>query len=1157
MRSLVLVILSAVAVAGMFMLYWTMQPTARRVAIESNAAVVVVPHQSEDDEHLNNLRGFHPGDVVWFKQYDDKQTLSTAFSAKEFLPQPDGTVHVKSPVAEFFLANRQRIELTGQDGNVVLKDPPDLRRTAMMSPGPMSPPSRGRLNHVRIIFYDEARPPGRQAVLTMVTDNIVFDNETFLIFTEGFRNDAGEAIANDQVPVDVDGEDLEFHGRGLTLRWNDKDGRLELLEIAHGEVMKIKHPGNFTPLGGPAKTRRRSAAPVALLPGQPLPEMLAAKGKDADQEIIRHHPQLATRPSRARTDRAAHGSNVPVVYLATFYDKVLITQPAPSGASDQLEITGDRMDVNFLMKQSTERATTQPAAPTSLPATPLAATQPDTQPAAPTTQATTQPAEQPVFVRWSGILRVTPAKTTPPVPLSPGDSAITLVGAPVTVHRVDPAQQNTEDVRCASVLYQTAGEKVLLARSEQYSQILITDAPGPKAKEQRATRIDSNGTVEYSKVDQKVLLNGPGRAEVPVESTEKDKHPLLQAAWSRQALFNLTTTTPDEQATVHDAHFAGDVDIRHPKLALKSQALDLLFDPRPKPARAGPGERDPQPHQAQPDLRQVVASTDVFCVVEDSQGKKQNIEAQRLVLDTDVAGEKLYPQHLNATGAVHVWGEDDLRAGYLDVVMKPSNKPAPQKPAGDQPPKKEGELDTAQVEVESVLAKENVVARSKDGSVAEGQELRVTTPGGKQHVTITSPTAARVTDAQGNVVVGPAIEADPDEGRAHVGGPGSIHIAGQKAQPVAQPVAQQGGVKPATDPAKKPGPPTDVTWLGAADFDGAANRIDVTGSVMSKSIDKNGAVNTAVGEHMRIDLRPKPAPPATRPAVAATAIQAAAKKPPATGPASPARMDLFGNKEMVALTIEKGATMTSTLSAADGGVLQQLQLSGPVITVREIGPDGTASRSLTVPAAGKMLVRDHRPPEKQASDDANGAGGARGATAFEWHKQLVYVESDHRADMTGQVRVVHQDEDVKQPPVEVNAETVTAIFEPAPQSAPNDPKKPAPKKDQTDQSSQLKYLIAKGPYVQVIRAGSQMIAQQIDYDPRHHILIATGNPRNPVVFDSGGSEQITADRAEWDTITWNPRFKNPIVNYHPAAPSTQPAKHVKEATPELKKPLKK
>ena len=35
----------------------------------------------------------------------------------------------------------------------------------------------------------------------------------------------------------------EFDGRGLTIRWNDRDRRLELLEIAHGERLIVKEPG--------------------------------------------------------------------------------------------------------------------------------------------------------------------------------------------------------------------------------------------------------------------------------------------------------------------------------------------------------------------------------------------------------------------------------------------------------------------------------------------------------------------------------------------------------------------------------------------------------------------------------------------------------------------------------------------------------------------------------------------------------------------------------------------------------------------------------------------------------------------------------------------------------------------------------------------------
>jgi hypothetical protein len=339
-------------------------------------------------------------------------------------------------------------------------------------------------------------------------------------------------------------------------------------------------------------------------------------------------------------------------------------------------------------------------------------------------------------------------------------------------------------------------------------------------------------------------------------------------------------------------------------------------------------------------------------------------------------------------------------------------------------------------------------------------------------------------------------------------------------------------------------PPTDVTWLGAADFNGPENRIDVTGSVASRSVDRNGAVNTAVGEHMRIDLRVKPRPAATQPVVAAAAVAGVPKKERTKTPGSAAKMDLFGNKEMVALRIENGASLTSTLAAADGGILQQMQLNSTVIVVRELADDGAPSRRLTVPAPGTMLVRDHRPPEKQAAaEDANAAGGARGASAFEWHKQLVYAESTHRADMTGAVRVVHRDEDPHQPPLEVDAETVTAFFEPAPRKPVIDPKHPQQKQAEADEAPQLKLLTATGPTVQVIRENTQMIAQRIDYDPRKHLLTATGSPRNPVVFDTGGTQLIHADVARWDTLTWNPAFDHPIFVYRPPTPATQPADH--------------
>src|SRR5204863_1117726 len=73
-------------------------------------------------------------------------------------------------------------------------------------------------------------------------NNAAFDNESFRIFTEGYTDEHGKRIEADQVKVTVRGK-YEFDGRGLTIRWNDRDRRLELLEIAHGERLVIKEPG--------------------------------------------------------------------------------------------------------------------------------------------------------------------------------------------------------------------------------------------------------------------------------------------------------------------------------------------------------------------------------------------------------------------------------------------------------------------------------------------------------------------------------------------------------------------------------------------------------------------------------------------------------------------------------------------------------------------------------------------------------------------------------------------------------------------------------------------------------------------------------------------------------------------------------------------------
>lgn len=1133
MRSYLLVTLSAIVLGGLFIVVWTMQPASKSAMREESLGAPPALHREQ---------GYGPiksGDIVWIKQYDRAGQLSSRFSGDEYLPQPDGTVKVTHPRAEFFLANHQRLQIDGLDGNVVMKDVPRLTLGGPSTAAPPAPPSRGRLNDVTVRLMDDAT---HEELLTMTTNNVVFDNETFRVSTEGYTDAQHHLIQDDQVPVHVRGR-LIMEGRGLIVRWDDKDGRLDLLQIAHGDWMEIADPSGLSLSGAKASS---PAAPTARARG-PLPEMLADASNDAEINILTHHPPVS------RTDDAsAHSSRAHTapIYHATFFNDVMINQPDPECKlslvcmpwywADQVHIShADQMDVDFLMKQSSPAPATQPAPVVA------SATARSTQAAAPATQAATSSAspspaaapqkEPPIFIHWSGPLRITPAQSPPPVSLQQGESAVVLVGQPVRLHRIESKGQGAENVQSAKVTYATAGQKVWFDKSPVCPQIKIDKIPAPSAKEQNPTHLVSTGQVEYSRVDSKAVLTGPGKADVPLEPDPKTPHPVLNAAWQRQAEFDFTETA-GKQSSVKFGHFEGNVDIIHPKLALQSQSLDLLFDPPSKSIEANPTTR---PASSQPNLRQLIASTGVHCRVEGNDGKKQNIDGDRLVLDTEKSSDgKLYARHINADGHVHTWGDDDLKAENLDVLLNPAKKKETVASMT-----KTNDNDAAQVELDKMVARGDVIATSKDGSIATGDKLVVTNVNGQQQTVLTggidssvwpltSGPYATITDVKGNIVHGHEIQYNSVDGKAHIVGPGTLHAIQQAST---------------TQPAQ----PMDVAWANEAIFNGEANKIDVDGAVVSHSMDKNGFVSVATGQHMHIDLRAKPA---TQPAAEAVALQDDVPGP-TTAPVvagGNVKMDPFKGKEVSAVTITTAAKLTRTLYDSSNSIVQQFELEGPTIIMNEFGPDGTPGRTITVPAAGKMLARDHRPraAQPQSSTANDDAGSARGATAFQWQNRLLYIEQAHRADITGRVVIIHQDDEPSSPPVRMDSEHVIAFFQDAPKRS------GAEKKAGEDAPQmQLQYLRSMGNPVVVTRELTRVTGQEVDFDPKRRLLIATGTQQNPVTFTDGTASGGVAERVEWETDTWRIRAHNAIFDDRPTGSGVQSASAKKQQQQPQQLPL--
>jgi lipopolysaccharide export system protein LptA len=518
----------------------------------------------------------------------------------------------------------------------------------------------------------------------------------------------------------------------------------------------------------------------------------------------------------------------------------------------------------------------------------------------------------------------------------------------------------------------------------------------------------------------------------------------------------------------------------------------------------------------------VIATGDVYCRLKDSSGKMQSIECAKLDMQTARSADgKVYPHLVDAFGdasaVVHAYvGTQDLRAGVVQMTLRPSSKAVA---APSTRPADGGQIDTAAVELEKMTALQRVKVTGHDGGKASADELRVVMEKDEPHITLSGQSLARVEDAKHNKVTGPIITFDPKRGEAHVNGPGTMNMIHSDEPPVNAGAKRLAAANPNRDRS------VNVIWSDHADIDGMANRIDVWGKVECTSPDADGTVNTSDSEHVRIDLQKKPPLPATRPA-ANPVIAVATTTKPATRPdgvAGSMQMDLFKDKEPALITLDKNAVVTSTLADASGKILRQFELKGPTIQYALQTTPALPAHSLLVPAAGQMLVRDHRPPapnDKSKSSDDTAAIGGRGATAFKWNKQLLYNEDARRADLTGDVLIVHQGDDAKEEPARLTADQVTAWFK-QPEKAGN----AAQSAGAAPAAMELKWLTASGrPFV--TRGTAELTAQKIDLDPVNHRLAAYGTDREPTVFtNTATNDTTTANEVNWNTQTWDVKFK--------------------------------
>lgn len=206
------------------------------------------------------------GDNVWVKSFDKTSgRVTNEFRAARYEPRSDDTVNVTQPQARFYLDDGGVLTIEAARGRVVIPPSTGQRETLRDSRGQV--PTRGELYEVTLSLLKTAE--ATDPIIKCTMNNIVFDNDTFRISTEAYTDAAGNTVPADRVEIRVRGQEYDFDGSGLVIRWDEVDRRLQLLEIAHGERLVVKNPAALQ-LGGKKGQAARPAEPVVVRWAGPL-----------------------------------------------------------------------------------------------------------------------------------------------------------------------------------------------------------------------------------------------------------------------------------------------------------------------------------------------------------------------------------------------------------------------------------------------------------------------------------------------------------------------------------------------------------------------------------------------------------------------------------------------------------------------------------------------------------------------------------------------------------------------------------------------------------------------------------------------------------------------------------------------------------------------
>lgn len=914
-----------------------------------NATPNVVPYNPDQRVDPDRIDQTTPGTGDGGRYVFQDSDRTTFLAYKRFDARPLGVIDITEPTADIVFSPSRVVSIRADRATIVAPEN-QLRSGAFQG-------------NVVVTLH--------QADAGQVVDPRAEDHVQLRVHLEEADFDIELGSLESTGDIRLVGQRVAFEGAGLSMTYNDLQGRIERLEVYRGKSLRFKPNA--------ALSRRRDFSRV---------EKPTVNTSSPSQTVHRSESNTPADPDP--------------FYRARFENDVKLR-----GEANALRMDGDFLDVTFALGEGTlgdENAAAPQENETTSDSLSLEAeggVEDENTPSPTNTQANEKPDHHPkresgpetsedIVITWTGRLLIVPEES-PPADLTlggPDAVLMRLAGKPVSI--VTPDDQT---VVAAEVDYLTSTGRLRAAAGPDSAMVIHDPAVGTL----RGTRL----AIDQQRGSGFVI--GPGQ----LESTD-DPDASLTVAWDdrldlrfypRQEDIDEQADDPmvnlDRLAGIRSAEFRGNVAAYEKRFDITAEQLAVHLDP--------PADSD-----SDPTLDRIDASGDVRLNATDDNANPWHIAGQELTvgLDTDEQGDP-YPTRITARDDVATtlppmpdeadgelaFNGLDLTAGLLDVTLEPGS--------GTSVSVADTEVSTQGSELGNDLAVHRFVAEDDVRVTLHGTDVELAAE------RMSSRGTDRL-DLFGN---------DADPARIQRGGDrlaGSQIVISRDGQTVEVPGAGMldARLTARDDLDSDQADLMTVVWTDAMRYDHAAGDTSFAGDVRVTTASPDGLDRTRLtSDDLELTLTEN-----------TDETEAAHVN---TGPASGGDNPFFGDRTIDTVTATGNARFVAerdTLTERDDPFDEtepryrrleaRLTLKGPSITFNR------DDQKVTVPAAGAMIVQNYAdvdPNDVEPQPVVAAPGSAtpvnftgQGETLFTWTDSLTLDAAGNDMLMRENVRMIHR-----------------------------------------------------------------------------------------------------------------------------------------------------